>query len=73
MSETERAFEDRIVYEAPEPHDCLNGGESAMTQGSIVQCECGRYFVFGTHYWDPVSWWNFRAKLRIAQHRRRTK
>lgn len=67
---------DVVVYDAPEPHECIAEGTFTpdMRVGSIILCDCGRYWhrivcEWGIPFWRPVRWWNFGARRRIREAR----
>jgi hypothetical protein len=76
---------DVVVYEPPEPHECIGEGTFTpdMRVGSIILCDCGRYWhrivcgeywnrstdEWGLPFWRPVRWWDFGARRRIREAR----
>lgn len=66
MSET-------VVYEPPRKHAHNLSNPDWQDVGTIVRCECGKYFQcravyanFGaTREWIAIHWWNFKAHRNI--------
>ena len=58
----------KVIAHGEDRHDCTDdlpfANQTAM--GTIVQCECGRYwYVDGWHTWEPVRWYQFWIKNKI--------
>ena len=74
MSKYAEQNPDVVVYDAPDPHECIAEGSFTpdMHVGSIIRCDCGRHWHLSIDAWErpiwrPVRWWDFEARKRIRE------
>lgn len=65
-----------VIYTPPKPepkpaipHHCPTGMWDDYREGTIVRCQCGKYWLLSGPIYDPwkrVRWYHFRAQRRIG-------